>query len=546
MNIEPGVPIDLMGALKRRGMLAACIAGAAFLVAYWVAMALPNEYRSFATLLVEPQAVSSRLVQGGVEEGDVNKTLHLMQAEILSRPRLSRIIDELGLYKEESKHLLREEVIDLMRSKVVVIPILPPSQEGIKRTKEIEISTFQVWFTADSPRTAAQVAQVLADDFIKEHIAFRVSTTQKSLEFIEGELARLAQSIAAVENRIAEIKGNNPGRLPSDLLANQRMHAQLTQELHNQRRILDQANSDLAFWRGQALTARESSSPRDEASPTRRLQMLELALAEYRGRGFTDKHTDIIKAKQEMKEVEAAMQASADNAGDGPKSFAQLNTEAEQQRSSARVASTQAEIERLTEDYATVQRRIEETPRVAEQLDSLERQYAQLSSSVTNFSDLRLKATVQANLERRQLGEQFRILEAAFQIPEPSSPNRVLIVAIGLLLGLVAGAAAGIVAEATDSSLHRARDLQAAVNVPVLASIPTILLASDRAALMRTRIRQLVAAGAVVVFCLVGGAVTYVVVNGAPGWMSAAMGDGSSDAPAEGAARATRGPAQRG
>ena len=38
-------------------------------------------------------------------------------------------------------------------------------------------------------------------------------------------------------------------------------------------------------------------------------------------------------------------------------------------------------------------------------------------------------------MERRQLGEQFRVLEAAFVAPEPSSPNRILIFVLGALFG---------------------------------------------------------------------------------------------------------------
>ena len=57
--------------------------------AYWLAMALPNEYSSYATVLVEPQAVSPQLVKAGVSSSDLNERLHLMTAQILSRPRLS-------------------------------------------------------------------------------------------------------------------------------------------------------------------------------------------------------------------------------------------------------------------------------------------------------------------------------------------------------------------------------------------------------------------------------------------------------------------------
>ena len=66
-------------------------------------MALPNEYESSSTILVEPQSVPKELVEAGVPDSDLNPRLHLMTAQILSRARLSRIIDELGLYKEETE-----------------------------------------------------------------------------------------------------------------------------------------------------------------------------------------------------------------------------------------------------------------------------------------------------------------------------------------------------------------------------------------------------------------------------------------------------------
>ncbi len=99
MDLEPGLQLDLLGAIRRRAALGAVVAGSVFLAAYWIAMALPNRYESYATLLVEPQSVSDLLVEPGVEETRVNSRLHIMTAEILSRPRLSRIIDELGLYE---------------------------------------------------------------------------------------------------------------------------------------------------------------------------------------------------------------------------------------------------------------------------------------------------------------------------------------------------------------------------------------------------------------------------------------------------------------
>ena len=63
MNVETGIQIDLIGTLRRRATLIGVTAGALFLVTYWIAMALPNQYASYSTLLIEPQAVNEMLVR---------------------------------------------------------------------------------------------------------------------------------------------------------------------------------------------------------------------------------------------------------------------------------------------------------------------------------------------------------------------------------------------------------------------------------------------------------------------------------------------------
>jgi hypothetical protein len=127
-----------------------------------------------------------------------------------------------------------------------------------------------------------------------------------------------------------------------------------------------------------------------------------------------------------------------------------------------------------------------------------------------------LNAAVQADLERRQLGEQFRVLEQAFIGKGPVSPNRLLIVALGAVFGLALGAAVGVLFEAVDPAVHDAHGLQATLRIPVLASIPQIWLEVDRARLRRQRIRAVLGTTALVAFALVGGAANYVWVNGSP------------------------------
>jgi uncharacterized protein involved in exopolysaccharide biosynthesis len=109
MNVESGFQLsDVSGFVRRRAKHMLAVTGVITLAAYWLAMALPNEYESSSTILVEPQSVNKELVEAGIPESDLNARLHLMSAQILSRARLSRIIDDLKLYQEQSNSRVRE------------------------------------------------------------------------------------------------------------------------------------------------------------------------------------------------------------------------------------------------------------------------------------------------------------------------------------------------------------------------------------------------------------------------------------------------------
>jgi len=532
MNVEAGFQLDLVGALRRQLWLIVSVIGAVFLIAYWVAMVLPNYYRSWATIFVEPQAISQELVEAGLGEADLTQRLSLMSAEILSRSKLSLVIDDLDLYQEESKTMLRVEIIEMMRSRISVEPVVSELAETVnagKKGADLELNTFVVVFVAKAPLVAAKVAQHLANDFVNRHIEARVAVTEKGLEFIEGELERLSDHAKRVQSQIAELKNENVGSLPEDLPTSHRLLERTLGELRQAERDLDEAVGNQSFWEAQEMMMVAASDPRDDLSPARRLQLLEMRLAEYRSKGFTGKHPDILQVEQEVAQMRAQMSAvNQPGQEQQPRSVAQQTVLAQKQKAAMKVESAEKEIARLREQADEIELRIIATPRVAEQLEGLDSQALQLSTSLKDFFDRRQAARVRVALERRQLGEQFRILEPAYPALEPSSPNRPLILIMGVIGGiaLALGAALaleGVALEGVYSSFHVVRDLQLALSIPVLAAIPNILLESDYIVRRRRRMRNALAASLVVVISLAGGAATYMYVNGMPGWLNAVV-----------------------
>ncbi|MGH8323441.1 MAG: lipopolysaccharide biosynthesis protein, partial [Steroidobacteraceae bacterium] len=68
------------------------------------------------------------------------------------------------------------------------------------------------------------------------------------------------------------------------------------------------------------------------------------------------------------------------------------------------------------------------------------------------------------------------------QPPEkPISPNRILIVVLGLLMAVSLGFGAVVARESLDASVRGPTDIRQLLQVPALASIPIIVTATDRA-----------------------------------------------------------------
>ena len=327
------------------------------------------------------------------------------------------------------------------------------------------------------------------------------------------EIERLSADLAAVEKSIAGVKAENAGRLPEEFDSNQRMLQFAMGDLRDAQRIFDAAQSDGSYWKNQALTAYAISPSGDQTSPTHRLRILEIERGSMVARGFTEKHPDVVRVESEIALLADQIDEVGEE-GDAPKSFGEQNARSEQGRAELRATAANEDIERLRETIARLEERLAATPAVAERLDALSRRYAHLYTSYQDFSARLQQAGVQADLERRQLGEKFRILESAQIAPEASSPNRLMLLSLGALLGIAMGAGIGLLAELTDSSLHTTNELQTALGIPVLVSVPRIMLESDRVARSRRILRETLAAVVVVFVVLAGGVATYYIVNG--------------------------------
>jgi uncharacterized protein involved in exopolysaccharide biosynthesis len=218
-------------------------------------------------------------------------------------------------------------------------------------------------------------------------------------------------------------------------------------------------------------------------------------------------HPDVVRATRLVArleaEVETAKQQSAASTSSAPPPAAAT---AEEQQRRERLRTMKAEIDSLARQIefkekeeqrlrgivGEYQRRIEAVPGLESEWLQLTRDYETEQNAYKDLLGKSEQSKVAVDLERRQIGEQFRILDPAGVPVRPISPKRLQINATGLALGLMLGVLVGGLLEFRDSSFRDEADVVTVLSLPVLAMVPYVETSAERI----RRGRRLMAAAA--------------------------------------------------
>ena len=149
--------------------------------------------------------------------------------------------------------------------------------------------------------------------------------------------------------------------------------------------------------------------------------------------------------------------------------------QAELQIIDRQLATAQQDEVRLKNTIGAYQAKIEVVPTRESELVELTRDYSTLQETYSSLLLKREDSKLAANLERRQIGEQFKVLDSASLPERPSNRKQQLGCLIGGPLG---GLALGLLLvgflELRDSSFKTEDDVLRVLSLPVLALIPAM------------------------------------------------------------------------
>lgn len=462
---------------------------------------MPDMYWSETLILVVPQRVPETYVRSTVT-ARIEDRVRTIRQQILSRTRLERIIRDFDLYAGARIETLIEDIIPYMRNRITV--------------DMVRGDAFRVAFVNESPVIAQKVAERLASLAIEENLRDREVLADATSQFLETQLTEARNRLLEHEKKLEIYRRAHVGEMPTQAEANM----QAVQTLQSQVQglndsvsrdrdrlfIVERELADMPARIEAGAIALQGAGPAQSdadglpvGSASERLPAARTVLRALETK-FKPEHPDIIRMKSIIRdlEIKAAEERKAD-AKTGPPTAAPPSQAAireaalrdERAMLTRQISQKETQIAGVRAQVSTYQSRLDAIPTRESEMTELMRDYDTLKTIYTELLSKKEDASVSANLERRQIGEQFKVLDPAGLPERPSSPNRRLIALAGMGGGLAAGLALVLLLEFRDQTFRSDRDIQNALGLPVLAMIPHMSNAAER-----QKRRRLIAWGA--------------------------------------------------
>lgn len=479
-------PISVMAAeywsvvVRRKWLIASSIA-ISVIVAGVLCLVLPKSYRSNTLILIENPKIPEDIVKG-IVGGSVEERLTMIQQQVMSRTLLSQVIEEFKLHQGSDSGMDLEPTLESLRKSIKVDTV---------GTRGRSIEAFTISYAHENPVIAMKVTAKLASQFIEENLKVREQMVTGVSAFLEQELNSAKAALETQEQAIGKFKAKHIGLLPEQMEANLRTLDRLQADLNAADEMLNKQNDKLSMVEksikeyeasGTTQTVPGSPSAHAPVDPlVVRLRELEKTLTTL-STEYKETYPDIAQTRKEIAEIKRQLVAkygdpSNEKDADVAKTFDPYLRELIRQRNEIRVevSSLRERRRRLAEHKNDFEFRVEQTPAREQELMILVRDYQNMKENYQHLLDKRLNAHVAENLEKRQKGEQFRVLDPANLPTKPEKPNRLLIMLVGLLGGCGAGLALAMGLEQLNPTFKRREEVEMLPGMRVLAAIPNFI-----------------------------------------------------------------------
>jgi polysaccharide chain length determinant protein (PEP-CTERM system associated) len=476
---------------------------------FYYILETPKIYQASTLILVQAQKVPENYVRSTVTTS-VQDRLRTIEQQVTSRTNLENIIKECKLFDQPPENkMLTEEKVALVKKQIGINVANPSGGE----------SAFSISFIGKDPVKITQVTNALASNFISENLKIRESQAFGTSDFLINELETVRIKLEEKEKQLKAYKEKYMGGLPEQLDANLKILDRLQIQLDQLKNNLKTDEDKLAALQqpvaavGQlvAIPSTLNNVPSGQSADENNIFALKKELASLQAR-YTDSYPDIIQLKNKIAILEktqsSSVSASSSDSTTQPKaSSPQIagNNRSRQKEIDIRneISSIKAEITKTEADIDWYQTKVKDTPTRAQEMLSLNRDYNNLNNQYNTLLNKELESELSLSMEKKQQGEQFKIIDPAKVPVKPIKPNIQKLALLILVLGVGVGCCLAYLIEFMDTSYKSLLEIEKDLTIPVLITMPTIY---SQAEVLKKKWRKILAIASIsigFVFCTV-------------------------------------------
>jgi polysaccharide biosynthesis transport protein len=456
--------------LRRRWIWLATILPAFILLSVYLSFALTPLFESTSTILLEPSSVDPKVVTTTVMSYS-NQQIEIVQGRVMTQETLEQLVKAYDPYPGSPLTLHKKAQQILENTQVERV-------DPVTMKPLLESNAFSLHYRNSDNDRAAEVAKRLADLFLAYNQKSRQEAAQEASKFLKQQAEDVSTQMRAIDEEIKSFKNQHGDALPEYVQRNESSIDREQHDLENiQQDILrsEEKESLLAVQLSQTSPNMITTAGDMTDLPTVRAQLAE---AQQR---YTPDHPEVKRLKEALRQLSAEQQSITSNGiVEHANNPAYLTLASQLKSARAELAGQKAEAARKSALIDQYEAMLRKTPGVEREYSDIQRRRTALQNTYQGIQDKLQNAQIAENFETSSGGERFTQIRAPYPAKLPVFPNRIGLIALGVVLGGLFAGIAVVIAEASDSKVRTIKDLPIFGDAIVLAAIPRISNTSDR------------------------------------------------------------------
>ena len=477
---------DIRGSWRFR-WLALAIAWGLCILGWGYIFMIPDVYEANARVYVDTQSALRPLLRGLAVEPDVDSELTVVRQALLSRPRLEQVARETDLALRAKTPEETQELIAGLQQLIVI-------QADARNPNSNSDGVYRISFRDTSRNQSVQVVQKLLNSFVEDTLGSKREGQEDAQRFLREQIAEYERRLSESENRLAEFKKRNVGKMPDDrgdyfarlqaeMVEADGVRQQLALAEARREELAKQLTGEEPFLFGFDAETAPQPAQGTRGDLTGRIQELQRREEELLLR-YTEKHPEVVAVRATIEDLKKQQEAELARVRAGQPATGSMSQSLKSnpvfQGIRLEMNRTEVQIAELRRDYGQRQAHLSELQRLVNNVPEVEAELARLNRDYevtrTQYQQLvqRLETAKLSEDAARTGVVSFQVIEPPATLPDPVAPNRAVLMAGVLALALGAALGAAYLLNQIRPVFYDVRTLGEVLGLPVLGPLSQV------------------------------------------------------------------------